>query len=375
LRLIATQVFDDKSMKGFGGQAHGVLSEMQMPNQNAKFVSAVFAGVLAGANFTPALSNSAHAEDSCLAAPNGQTPQGSHWYYRLEHGTKRHCWYLREGSDTHEQSAAVTSSPAPAPAKPAPAKPAPAKAEAPVQGSVANARAELPWPQQRTTPDTSAPAVQASAAPAADMPSSDSGQPATSTMPTAAAGNTDVSQTALSSRWPNQLSANASDDSAPAADNSDASAQQPDTAAMAPPPATAAAVPLAAADAPPSNSSSNNKQPGSMSTLLTIMISALALAGLVGGAILRFGGRNRRKEEEIDIDRRPAWDVEHNEHPLPYPAAPVPAAARQPNMPRPNMQRPNTQRPNIGRPRELRTVEPDDSIKEMLARLARSAQT
>ena len=60
---------------------------------------------------------------------------------------------------------------------------------------------------------------------------------------------------------------------------------------------------LAAADAPPSNSSSNNnKQPGSMSTLLTIMISALALAGLVGGAILRFGGRNRRKEEEIDID-------------------------------------------------------------------------
>src|ERR1700743_3670220 len=154
---------------------------MQMPNQNAKFVSAVFAGVLAGANFTPALNNSAHAED-CLAAPNAQTPHGSHWYYRLEHGTKRHCWYLREGSDTHEQSAAVTSSPAPAPAKPAPAKPAPAKAEAPVQGSVANARAELPWPQQRTTPDTSAPAVQASAAPAADMPSSDSGQPPTSTM-------------------------------------------------------------------------------------------------------------------------------------------------------------------------------------------------
>ena len=112
-----------------------------------------------------------------------------------------------------------------------------------------------------------------------------------------------------------------------------------------------------------------------MSTLLTIMISALALAGLVGGAILRFGGRNRRKEEEIDIDRRPVWDVEHAEHPLPYPAPPVPAAAHLPNMQRPNMQRPNTQRPNIGRPRELRTVEPDDSIKEMLARLARSAQT
>jgi hypothetical protein len=333
---------------------------MQMPNQNGKFVSAVFAGVLAGANFTPALNNSAHAEDSCLAAPNAQTPNGSHWYYRLEHRTKRHCWYLREGSDAHEQSAAVTASPAPA--KPAPAKPAPAKAEAPVQGSVANARAELPWPQPRTTPEA---AVQASAAPAADIPSSDSGQPDTSTTPAAAAGDTDMSQTTISSRWPDQLNANASDDPASTTDNSAASVQT-DAPAVALPPA-AAAVPLATADAPPSSS---NKQPGSMSTLLTIMIAALALAGLVGGAILRFGGRKRDDEEaELDIDRRPVWDVEHTEHPLPYPA-PFPAAVR-----RPNMQRPNTQRPNIGRSRELRPVEPDDSIKEMLARLARSAQT
>jgi hypothetical protein len=348
------------------GQAHGVFSEMQMPNQNAKFVSAVFAGVLAGANFTPALNNSAHAEDNCLATPNTQTPHGSHWYYRLEHGTKRHCWYLREGSDTHAQSAAATSSPPPAAAKPAPGKPAPAKAaETPVQGSVANARAELPWPQPRTAPDASAPAALASAAPAADMPSSDGSQPDTSTMPTAAAGDTDMSQATIASRWPGQLNADASDDSAATADNSDAGAQ-PDTAAVIPPP-PAATVPLATADA---SASSSNKQPGSMSMLLTIMIATLVLAGLVGGAILKFGGRKRGEEEEIDIDRRPVWDVDHTEHPLPYPAARLPAAVH-----RPNMQRPNTQRPNIGRPRELRTVEPDDAIKEMLARLARSAQT
>lgn len=131
---------------------------------------------------------------------------------------------------------------------------------------------------------------------------------------------------------------------------------QPATASAPPPPA-AAAVPLATAEAPPSGS----KQPGSMQMLLTIMISALALAGLVGGAILKFGGRKRNREEEIDLGRRPPWEVEHNEHPLPYPAAPFTA--------------PTTPRPNIGRPRELRTVEPDDTIKEMLARLARSAQT
>lgn len=94
-----------------------------------------------------------------------------------------------------------------------------------------------------------------------------------------------------------------------------------------------------------------------MQALLTIMIAALALAGLVAGAILRFSRRKGDEDEfEVDRDRRPAWDREYSDRPLPYPAAATP-------------------RPNIGRPRELRSVEPDDTIKEMLARLARSAQT
>lgn len=94
-----------------------------------------------------------------------------------------------------------------------------------------------------------------------------------------------------------------------------------------------------------------------MQGLLTIMIAALALAGLVAGAILRFGRRKREEDEAaFDLDRHPVWDREYDDRPLPYPA-------------------PAAHRPNIGRPRELRTVEPDDTIKEMLARLARSAQT
>jgi hypothetical protein len=87
------------------------------------------------------------------------------------------------------------------------------------------------------------------------------------------------------------------------------------------------------------------------------MVAALALAGLVGGAIMRFGRRKEEEDEvEFEFDRRPVWDREHDDRPLPYPAA---AAHRS----------------NIARPRELRAVEPDDTIKEMLARLARSAQT
>ncbi len=33
--------------------------------------------------------------DDCLAKPNGPSPQGSHWYYHVDHATKRQCWYLR----------------------------------------------------------------------------------------------------------------------------------------------------------------------------------------------------------------------------------------------------------------------------------------
>jgi hypothetical protein len=181
----------------------------------------------------------------------------------------------------------------------------------------------------------------------ADAPGTDSTQPAISTE---AAGDTGPSQPTVASRWPDQLNASVSDDSAPAADNSNTNAQ-PDTA-FAPPPPAAAPASLTTADAPPSAS----KQPGSMQGLLTLMVAALALAGLVAGAIMRFGRRKEEEDEaELEFDRRPVWDREHDDRPLPYPAA--------------------AHRQNIGRPRELRTVEPDDTIKEMLARLARSAQT
>jgi hypothetical protein len=45
---------------------------------------------------------SARAADDCLAAPNSQPPQGSHWYYRIDGAKQRHCWYLGpEGQKVH----------------------------------------------------------------------------------------------------------------------------------------------------------------------------------------------------------------------------------------------------------------------------------
>jgi hypothetical protein len=36
----------------------------------------------------------ARAAGDCLAAPNADPPQGSHWYYRIDRTQARHCWYL-----------------------------------------------------------------------------------------------------------------------------------------------------------------------------------------------------------------------------------------------------------------------------------------
>ena len=44
--------------------------------------------------------------DDCLAAPNSAAPQGSHWYYRIEHATKLKCWYLHVLDEAGHQSVA-----------------------------------------------------------------------------------------------------------------------------------------------------------------------------------------------------------------------------------------------------------------------------
>ncbi len=119
-----------------------------MPNRTAKFVSVVFASVLAGIPFTTVSHSATPAADDCLSAPNEQTPAGSHWYYRIERGTKRHCWYLREEGEKVSQSAPSSAAPA--------AKPIAPKAEPPIRGSVANARAELPVTSARDAADSSA---------------------------------------------------------------------------------------------------------------------------------------------------------------------------------------------------------------------------
>src|ERR1043166_3566310 len=53
---------------------------------------------------TAGAGGAAHGE-ACLAGPNAQSPQGKHWYYRIDRATHRKCWYL---GDLNRRSARAT---------------------------------------------------------------------------------------------------------------------------------------------------------------------------------------------------------------------------------------------------------------------------
>src|ERR1017187_5960381 len=125
-----------------------------MTNRTAKYASAILASVLAGVPLATAPHSAARAADDCLTSPKDETPQGSHWYYRVDRVTKRHCWYLREEGEKLSQTA---------PPKTSSAKPSP-KADATMQRSIADARAEFPAQsrfEQSGRGDEPAPAISA----------------------------------------------------------------------------------------------------------------------------------------------------------------------------------------------------------------------
>lgn len=344
----------------------------------AKFASAILASVLANVAL-PAISYSAApAADDCLSGPKDPTPQGGHWFYHIERGTKRHCWYLKDASDKVSQAAPTNSAPVANSASPgretisAPvANPAPSSRETAAQRSLADAHAELPLPQTQFDPPPAASPAQPMAAPPANAASPDSNQPAT-------AQDANQQTSLIASRWPDPSNVNAppsdasaSADPQPAANNSDANAE----ADVAPPPA-AATVPLAAADV------SSVKQPVSMQTLLLVVVGALALAGLIASVIVRFGSRRRSSRQKLRGSQRINWDLVAADRPSP-----------------PNYPAPQARMPRAGIPRELRAANDayarmahdriaeddfadngdaddrvtDDRIAEMLARLARSS--
>lgn len=282
-----------------------------MPGRTAKFVSVVVASVLAGIPLATISHGATPAADDCLSGPKDPAPNGSHWYYRIDHATKRHCWYLK--GEKLSQSAAPNSS----------------TAETTTQRSIADAHAELP-----AQAAIEAPKRGNGLAPAADA-----------TIATPAA---ETQRSAVASRWPEQSGTSSSTVSPSTAANSGVAAP-PDSDAT--PPAAPAAVALAAADSSP------EKQPGSIQTLLLVILGALALAGLIGSAVFRFGNLRWIGRRTIQVDRQAIWETANIDRRSP--TVDLDSGAR-------------IRRDEI--PWELRTADdPNGRIEDMLARLARSA--
>jgi hypothetical protein len=265
----------------------------------AKFASALFVGIVAGAVWTALPQRAAQAAD-CLTEPKNETPQGQHWYFRIERGTGRHCWYMR-GED---EKAARADRPDPAPVE----QVAPSRTEAATTRSISDAHAEI-GPRTRVPSD----------APAAAAPSVWS---APAAVPNAAPAPNPAPP--LTSRWPQTAGAAAPTQqpqtNQPA--NQPTASQPPEASSMVAD--TQATDPNADADTdaasqtlpPPMLAAAPvERNTGSIQKLLLVAVGALALAGLTGSAVYRLGRRRRRNHW---LKERTEWNSAQNPNSPPW---------------------------------------------------------
>jgi hypothetical protein len=280
---------------------------MLMSNRSRKPLSTLLIASFAGSMLAMIAYGSAHADENCLAGPKATTPRGSHWYYRVEPGTKRHCWYLgAERGKVAQKTAAKPPLPASAPNKPAAQT---TSAASPLQPDVANARAEFDDAARAQTNailQTNANPPSSDARSSSDTPSAAAGDQASAapspsaTIPsTEAAESADTRTSAVTTRWPDPAV-----NTDPA---SNATPQQPAPAAAATsgpqlqneqptPPSAAAPAPqllgessepgpaVRVVDVPESETASY-----SVPMLLGGLAGALAFAGILGFAVIKFG--------------------------------------------------------------------------------------
>lgn len=281
-----------------------------MTNRTGNSGAAILLGALASVTLVVAVNGVARATEACLSGPKGTAPTGSHWYYRIDHATKRNCWYVRaEG----EKPAASQNSPL--------SQTSP-QTETPLQPSIANARAEANTAETGQPNAGAAEPAAANNGQGSDAPAADSGQ------------------STVSSRWLDRADADAITGSTPKPDDSGAS-MDPST-----PPVAAA--PLAAENARPASPS--------ISTLFLVIVGALTLAALFAGIIYRFGTARRDDRQGFDRDQRAPWDI-----------VDVGATIRSPPLAT------ETPAPQTGPARERHEAIIPDEIVQLLSKLSKEA--
>jgi hypothetical protein len=320
-----------------------------MSNVKARLASAFMLSVAASVGLMAGPGSAARAADNCITEPKTETPQGKHWYFRLERGTGRHCWYLR-GED--EASARTPNAEPVAAAKPAPSTTGNAPAR-----SLVDARAEFA-PKARADDDGSAPPAR-SVWPDPQALISAPAAPATTGIGPGAGGAAAPAESQLTSRWPQASGAPAT--AAPQASLAVADAQPTETAAT--PDVTAEP---AQANLPPT------REVGSLQKLALVALGALALAGISGSLVYRLAGaRWRRKRETRWPQRQPAPSLAEETG-----GAPWVAPESSPTVPQVDDAREDVGHEGVTADR-IDFVKSDDSfekIEDFLARLTRQLQ-
>lgn len=272
-----------------------------MSNRLGKRLPTLWVALFTGGMLAIAVQGPAHADDSCLAKPGATTPSGGHWHYRVEPGTKRHCWYLGE----ERGKTALETAAKPSPSAPASDKPAMTSSAPPLRPSITNAHAEFDGATSASDP------ADANSLPSTRDSSDESAQNASISQPTATTQWPDPAINAVSGVNATQPPVQAAVTSGP---------QAPDG-----PPVPAATIEPATQAlgerSEPSLASAIVSAPGaeiqshSSSMLLGGLAGALALAGFLGFAAVKFGNlssllhvrRSGLIEDLVDHGCPPPW--------------------------------------------------------------------
>lgn len=270
-----------------------------MKTRAAKFVAAIIASILYSASAFAAPDDAEPAEpraDTCLTSPRDYTPPGTRWRYRIEQGSGRHCWFLKD--EPEKAAGKVSRQAAAAGEEPAPAPP---RKKAAATRALSDARAEL---SQAPADQTKPPAARNAADPAAAALVAESSQPSAAKSVNMLAPNT-------ATRWPAPMSTTAQTTTqantaanppaaAPAEPNADAR-QAPATT----PPAKPQVMPRAVPPMPAS------EKPMSTPMLITIIAGGLSVFGVL--VSLFFAWLSQRKAQRsphpsmppLEMARRP----------------------------------------------------------------------
>lgn len=326
-----------------------------MSNRTAAIAFAAITGCVSIISITSASGNPASATsgsaantaDECLASPKATAPAGAHWYYRIEKGTKRKCWYLGDAGGKTKKTAvaAPTSSDAAEEDAPPPKQivPSPKQeaAKKSIQKSVANARAELTAGTPDEDPSLAETTWPPMPGPSANADVRNDNQAAA--MQPAPAPEANKQGWNVATRWPEPTAATASDQPAaatpqPAQPAPTLTAERLATAAATSAPPPAPAVTTGAASPQPQKSTAASETEGmSIRILLSILVGVLALAAILGPLLFKYFRPKPREDENTYGRRRPIWDLNVSNETLVQdnPLLPVSAQRFAHNLPEP----------------------------------------